>query len=968
MKLNDDTQLTLDYEKKPTRSESDLFKETIIVRGARVHNLKNVDLEIPRNKLTVITGLSGSGKSSLAFDTIFAEGQRRYVESLSAYARQFLNMMEKPDVDLVDGLSPAISIEQKTASRNPRSTVGTVTEIYDYLRLLYAKVGVPYCYNCGREVKKQTRDQIIEAILKMKKGARIQILAPVVRGRKGHYQELFEKLRKSGFVRVRIDGEIRELEEVDKVSRYQIHNIEVVIDRLELPEKADQRLIDSVEQALEIGEGVLIVVSGEGKKNSDVTYSQHLACLHCAISYDEPFPKAFSFNSPFGACPACEGLGVIREIDETLIIPDRAKTVNEGAIAPYDNPKADTWFYLQMKKILEMNGADFDTPIHKLPKKAYEMLMEGTGKTKHAFYYYSGNKKKNYNGTYKGVKGIIRHFFSDTSSEQIREWAEGFMSEKVCPSCLGGRLKKEALSYRIGDKNIHDAVHMSVQRCADFFDKYRIDPRIQKIGEPILKEINERLGFLLKVGLDYLTLDRSARTLSGGESQRIRLATQVGSQLVGVLYILDEPSIGLHQRDNEKLIQALTDLRDLGNTVIVVEHDRDTMEHADFLVDLGPGAGRLGGKIVAAGAPGDFARFDSVTAKYIRNEARIEVPSVRRDGNGKVLSLKNASGNNLKNVDLHIPLGKLVCVTGVSGSGKSSLINETFYRVLARHFYKAKDAPLPYKSIKGLDHIDKVIDIDQSPIGRTPRSNPATYTNLFSLIRDLYAGLPEAKVRGYKVGRFSFNVTGGRCEECQGAGLKKIEMNFLPDVYVPCETCEGKRYNRETLEIRYKGKSISEVLEMTVAEALDFFDAVPPIKRKIQTLHDVGLDYIHLGQQATTLSGGEAQRVKLAEELSKSSTGKTLYILDEPTTGLHFEDIKMLMNVLGQLVDKGNTVVIIEHNLDVIKCADWVIDIGPEGGDGGGNIVGEGTPEEIAKIKDSYTGKFLKQELRRFRN
>lgn len=968
MKLNDDTQLTLDYEKKPTRSESDLFKETIIVRGARVHNLKNVDLEIPRNKLTVITGLSGSGKSSLAFDTIFAEGQRRYVESLSAYARQFLNMMEKPDVDLVDGLSPAISIEQKTASRNPRSTVGTVTEIYDYLRLLYAKVGVPYCYNCGREVKKQTRDQIIEAILKMKKGARIQILAPVVRGRKGHYQELFEKLRKSGFVRVRIDGEIRELEEVDKVSRYQIHNIEVVIDRLELPEKADQRLIDSVEQALEIGEGVLIVVSGEGKKNSDVTYSQHLACLHCAISYDEPFPKAFSFNSPFGACPACEGLGVIREIDESLIIPDRAKTVNEGAIAPYDNPKADTWFYLQMKKILEMNGADFDTPIHKLPKKAYEMLMEGTGKTKHAFYYYSGNKKKNYNGTYKGVKGIIRHFFSDTSSEQIREWAEGFMSEKVCPSCLGGRLKKEALSYRIGDKNIHDAVHMSVQRCADFFGKYRIDPRIQKIGEPILKEINERLGFLLKVGLDYLTLDRSARTLSGGESQRIRLATQVGSQLVGVLYILDEPSIGLHQRDNEKLIQALTDLRDLGNTVIVVEHDRDTMEHADFLVDLGPGAGRLGGKIVAAGAPGDFARFDSVTAKYIRNEARIEVPSVRREGNGKVLTLKNASGNNLKNVDLHIPLGKLVCVTGVSGSGKSSLINETFYRVLARHFYKAKDAPLPYKSIKGLDHIDKVIDIDQSPIGRTPRSNPATYTNLFSLIRDLYAGLPEAKVRGYKVGRFSFNVTGGRCEECQGAGLKKIEMNFLPDVYVPCETCEGKRYNRETLEIRYKGKSISEVLEMTVAEALDFFDAVPPIKRKIQTLHDVGLDYIHLGQQATTLSGGEAQRVKLAEELSKSSTGKTLYILDEPTTGLHFEDIKMLMNVLGQLVDKGNTVVIIEHNLDVIKCADWVIDIGPEGGDGGGNIVGEGTPEEIAKIKDSYTGKFLKQELRRFRN
>jgi excinuclease ABC subunit A len=940
------------------------FKDTLIVRGARVHNLQNIDVDIPRNKLTVITGLSGSGKSSLAFDTIYAEGQRRYVESLSAYARQFLDMMEKPDVDLVDGLSPAISIEQKTSGRNPRSTVGTVTEIYDYLRLLYSKVATPYCYQCGREVKRQSRDQILDALNQLPKGSKQLLLAPLVRGRKGHYQELFEKLRKSGFVRVRVDGEILELENVQKVSRFKVHDIEVVVDRLVIDGAVTQRLIESVEKALDLGEGVIILQPAE-KKGTDIRYSVHLACLHCGISYEEPFPKLFSFNSPYGACPTCDGLGVIRDIDSDLLIPDTSLSIREGAIRLFEKTSLDNWFYLQIETVLKGLGYDFDTPVKKMSKKAIEVLLHGTGSTKYQFYYYSGKRKKNYTGRFKGLVGFIKGAEERSSSDSTQEWAEKFMSEKLCQTCNGGRLKKEPMSYRLGGKNIHEVTSLSIDEAAAFLKNFDIPNRLRKVGEPVLKEIQERLGFLLQVGLSYLTLERPARTLSGGESQRIRLATQIGAQLVGVMYILDEPSIGLHQRDNQKLIQALLNLRDLGNTVIIVEHDRETMEHADYLIDLGPGAGRLGGHVVAQGPFDEWSAKESLTAAYLQRVKEIEVPNERRPGNGKNIVLTGATGHNLHDVTLELPLGKLVCITGVSGSGKSTLINETLYPILARHFYDASVTPLPYRSIRGLDEIDKVIDIDQSPIGRTPRSNPATYTNLFTLIRDLFASLPESKVRGYKPGRFSFNVTGGRCEDCQGAGLRKIEMNFLPDVYVQCETCQGRRYNRETLEIHYRNRSISDVLEMTVAEALEFFDAVPAIKRKLQTLHDVGLDYIHLGQQATTLSGGEAQRVKLAEELSRSSAGKTLYILDEPTTGLHFEDIRMLMNVLGQLVDRGNTVVVIEHNLDVIKCADWVIDLGPEGGEAGGRIIAEGTPEDICNIRESHTGVFLKKELRR---
>lgn len=943
------------------QQQSGAFKDRIIVKGAKEHNLKNIDLELPRNKFVVITGVSGSGKSSLAFDTIYAEGQRRYIECLSAYARQFLNMMEKPDVEFIDGLSPTISIEQKTASRNPRSTVGTITEIYDYIRLLYAKIAVPYCYNCGKPVQKQTLDQISDSILRMPAGSKIQILAPVVRGRKGHYQDLFKQLRKSGYVRVRIDGEVHELESVDKISRYKIHNIEVVVDRLVVEPKAVQRLRESLDQALSIGEGMAIVNHVE--QNKDALYSKHLSCADCGIGYEEPFPKMFSFNSPFGACPKCDGLGFISEFDEDLVIPDRSLTFNEGAVVPFPKP-SKSWTYIQFEVVLKKFKTDFETPIQKMSATAVQALLHGTGRDRHDFHYFSGTRKRSYRGRFGGVIGMLRHRYENSTSNSVRTRTEEFINSIPCDACSGARLKPEVLSYRLGDSNIDAVSRMTIKEAFEFYDSLKLSDRDFIVAEQILKEIRERLGFLLNVNLEYLTLDRSAVTLSGGESQRIRLAAQIGTQLVGVLYVLDEPSIGLHQRDNQKLIRSLKTLRDLGNTILVVEHDKETIESADHVVDIGPGAGRLGGRIIASGTHTAIRRSrKSLTGKYLSGRESIEIPAIRRKGKGGHLLLRGASGNNLKNLSVKFPLGKLICVTGVSGSGKSSLINETLYRIISRKFYKAKKAPLPYNSLKFIEKIDKIIDIDQSPIGRTPRSNPATYTGLFTFIRDLYAALPDSKMRGYKIGRFSFNVPGGRCEDCQGAGIKKIEMNFLPDVYVHCETCNGKRYNRETLDVRYRGKNISEVLEMTVAEALTFFDAIPRIKRKLQTLHDVGLDYIHLGQQATTLSGGEAQRVKLAEELSKISTGNTLYILDEPTTGLHFHDIKMLLNVLSALVDKGNTVIVIEHNLDVVKTGDWVIDLGPEGGHEGGYVVAEGTPEKVAANPDSHTGHFLKQEL-----
>ncbi|MBI1807297.1 MAG: excinuclease ABC subunit UvrA [Ignavibacteria bacterium] len=946
-------------------------QDKLIVRGARVHNLKNIDVEMPRDKLIVITGLSGSGKSSLAFDTIYAEGQRRYVESLSAYARQFLGVMERPDVDYIEGLSPAISIEQKTVSHNPRSTVGTVTEIYDYLRLLFARVGTQHCYNCGRVVQKQSVDQIIDAVLGYRKDTKIHILAPVIRGRKGHYRELFEQIVKDGFLRVRADGEVKEITKGMQLDRYKVHNIEIVVDRLSVRSDMRPRIADSIETALQMGSGLVIVNDGK----SDQLFSQHLACLECGISYDEPAPNSFSFNSPYGSCPTCSGLGETKEFDVRLIIPDENLSINREGLAPLGKPR-ETWFWSQVKAVAAKYQIDLDEPIKKLPKSVIGILLYGAGDEKFQIpYTYSSGRVVLYKQRYSGLIEMLKHYFDETSSEGIRQWVESFMNVKPCPECKGGRLRKESLSVRLTDisrktsVNIFDVVRLSIKDAHDFFRLLKLNRRQLEIANQILKEITQRLSFLLNVGLDYLTLDRSARTLSGGEAQRIRLATQIGSQLVGVLYILDEPSIGLHQRDNLKLINSLKGLRDLGNTVIVVEHDKEMIHNADFVVDLGPGAGEQGGHVVAQGGPRELTMFGngngpaSSTALYLFGKKSIEIPSTRRSGNGKSLTLKGASGNNLKSVTLRIPLGRFVCITGVSGSGKSSLITETMYRILSRKFYRAKEVPLPYKSIDGLDQIDKVIDIDQSPIGRTPRSNPATYTGLFTFIRDLYAQLPEAKMRGYKVGRFSFNVKGGRCEECEGDGLRKIEMNFLPDVYVLCEVCKGKRYNRETLEILYKGKSISDVLEMTVEETVGFFSEIPRLQRKLQTLHDVGLGYIRLGQQATTISGGEAQRVKLSTELSKVGTGKTLYILDEPTTGLHFEDIRMLLSVLNKLVDKGNTVIVVEHNLDVIKTADWIVDLGPEGGDEGGEIIAEGTPEDVAKVGTSYTGQFLEKEL-----
>ena len=949
----------------------------LIVKGAREHNLKNIDVEIPRDKLVVITGLSGSGKSSLAFDTIYAEGQRRYVESLSAYARQFLGLMERPDVDYIEGLSPAISIEQKTVSHNPRSTVGTVTEIYDFLRLLFARVGIQFCVNCGTKVQKQSVDQIIDAILKLPSGTKIQILAPVVRGRKGHYRELFEQIVRDGFLRVRIDGSVKEISKGMKADRYKIHDIEIVVDRIAVKKESRSRIADSVEVALNFGSGVLIVNDG----TDDHLFSKQYSCPNCGTSYEEPAPNSFSFNTPYGSCPSCEGLGEKKEFDLSLILPDEKRSINQEGIAALGKPR-QTWFFSQVRAVLKRNGFDFDTPLKSLSKDARQELLYGTGKEKIEIEYsHGGGRPVIYKHRFSGVIGMMQNYYSETASPKIREWVEGFMSTTRCTVCNGGRLRKESLAIKLEDAasgkqvNIADVVALSLTDAREFFRTLRLNPRQTEIAKQILKEISQRIEFMVNVGLGYLTLDRAARTLSGGEAQRIRLATQIGSQLVGVLYILDEPSIGLHQRDNRKLIDSLKDLRDLGNTVLVVEHDKEMIEQADFVVDLGPGAGEHGGRVVAAGEPGKLKNKSeklsgkngengvSSTIEYLQGKKKIEVPAERRKGSGKFLTLAGAAGNNLKNVTVKIPLGKFVCVTGVSGSGKSSLVNETLFPILSKKFYKTKISTLPYLSLQGVGEIDKIIDIDQSPIGRTHRSNPATYTGMFTMIRDLFTQLPEAKIRGYKAGRFSFNVKGGRCESCEGDGVRKIEMNFLPDVYVVCDVCKGRRYNRETLEVHFKGKSIADVLEMTVEEALGFFSEMSRIRRKLQTLFDVGMGYIRLGQQATTLSGGEAQRVKLSTELSKVGTGKTLYILDEPTTGLHFEDVKMLLSVLDKLVDKGNTVIVIEHNLDVIKTADWIIDLGPEGGNEGGYIVEEGTPEEVSKNPKSFTGEYLVKEL-----
>jgi excinuclease ABC subunit A len=978
----------------------------IIVRGAREHNLKNIDVEIPRDKLVVITGLSGSGKSSLAFDTIYAEGQRRYVESLSAYARQFLDVMERPDVDYIEGLSPSISIEQKTVSHNPRSTVGTVTEIYDYLRLLFARVGTQYCYKCGSTVQKQTTDQIIESILKMPEGMKIQVLAPVVKGRKGHYRELFEEILRDGFIRVRADGQVREIEKGMQVDRYKVHNIEIVVDRLVVRKEAKSRIADSAEIGLKFGGGVIIVVADgpappssggsdlkprkqPAKKaavGTEILYSRHLSCPSCNISYEEPAPNSFSFNSPYGSCKTCDGLGEIRELDLSLILPDDSLSINREGIAPLGKPR-QTWVFSQLRAVGRTYGFDFDTPLKKLSKQARHVLLHGGGGEKFDIEYkFASGRTVTYKHRFGGVLEILKNYYSDTSSNNIREWVEAYMSSHVCPECKGGRLRKESLSVKLRnlstDKlvNIHDIVTLSIAEAEEFFRTIRFTERQMLIATQVLKEIHQRLEFLLNVGLDYLTLDRPARTLSGGEGQRIRLATQIGTQLVGVLYILDEPSIGLHQRDNIKLIASLKQLRDLGNTVVVVEHDKEMIENADHVVDLGPGAGEHGGHVVTAGRPDDLVlRNDSITtngngfepisytAHYLRGKREIPVPAKRRDGTGKALILEGASGNNLRDITVRIPLGRFIAITGVSGSGKSTLVTETLYPILSRKLYRSKLVPLPYRRLSGIEHIDKVIEIDQTPIGRTPRSNPATYTGLFTLVRDLFTQMPEAKIRGYKAGRFSFNVAGGRCEGCEGDGVKKIEMNFLPDVYVMCDVCKGKRYNRETLQVLYKGRSIADVLDMTVAEALEFFSEIPGLQRKLRTLYDVGLGYIRLGQQATTLSGGEAQRVKLSTELAKVGTGKTLYILDEPTTGLHFEDIRMLLDVLDRLADRGNTVMVIEHNIDVIKTADWVIDLGPGGGNAGGRIVAEGTPEQVIDSRESETAKFLAAELTRRR-
>lgn len=945
------------------KSTPDLGEQSEVeVYGARVHNLKNIDVSFPRNQLVVITGLSGSGKSSLAFDTIYAEGQRRYMETFSAYSRQFLGGMERPDVDKISGLSPVIAIEQKTTSKNPRSTVGTITEIYDFMRLLYARTADAYSYVTGKKMERMSEDQMLGSILQQFDGKAVNILAPVVKGRKGHYRELFEQIRKQGYLKVRVDGEIVDLTPKMQLDRYRIHDIEMVIDRLNITDRDSKRLYSSIQSALKIAKGIIKIADQD---NNEFFFSKYLMDPESGISYDEPQPNTFSFNSPYGACERCDGLGSIYEIDESSVIPDPKLSIMKGGLAPVGEYR-ETWIFQMLKALGKKKEFSLSDPIEKLPKEVLDIILHGSDELLTVPVQYNKWNVQNYQVTFDGIIKMLEEQ-SEKKTEDSSKDLDDFRVLKVCPLCHGARLKKESLHFKVGGKNIYELASMDISSLSLWFDdvESRLNERQSIIAKEILKEIRSRLGFLLDVGLNYLTLNRTAKTLSGGEAQRIRLATQIGSQLVNVLYILDEPSIGLHQRDNARLISALKNLRDIGNTVLVVEHDKDMILEADHVIDMGPAAGVHGGEVVAQGTPAEVKLAKTLTNAYLSGEKEIAIPAERRKGTGEQLTLRNATGNNLRNVTVSFPLGKLICVTGVSGSGKSSLIAETLYPILNKHFFRAKKTPMPHKAIEGLEHIDKVIEIDQTPIGRTPRSNPSTYTGVFSDIRNLFVGLPEAKIRGYKPGRFSFNVKGGRCETCQGAGMKIIEMNFLPDVQVPCEECNGRRYNRETLEVRYKGKSISDVLDMSIEEAVDFFEPIPSIHRKIKTLFDVGLGYIKLGQSSTTLSGGEAQRVKLATELSKKDTGKTFYILDEPTTGLHFEDINVLLGVLNRLVDHGNTILVIEHNLDVVKVADWVIDLGPEGGAGGGQVLFEGTPEGLIKSKKSFTGQFLKLEMGR---
>ena len=930
----------------------------IEVLGAREHNLKNIDVSIPRNQLVVITGISGSGKSSLAFDTIYAEGQRRYMESFSAYARSFLGNMERPDVDKINGLSPVISIEQKTTSKNPRSTVGTTTEIYDFMRLLFARASDAFSYLSGERMVKQSVDQIISTLMSQFSSSKVWFLAPLVKGRKGHYRELFVQIAKWGYTKVRVDGEVMDLIPKMQLDRFKVHDVEVVVDRLIVSDTERLRISQSLQTAMNIGKGQVFVLDESGKLHY---FSQTLMDPKTGLSYDEPAPNSFSFNSPYGACPCCNGLGVVEEITEESVIPDPSLSIIRGAIAPIGEYR-ELWIFKQLEVLLKPYSVGLSTPIAKFPREAVELMLYGTDEPVPV-------PSKKYVGTewstkYDGIINFLKRQ-QDNGSEKTQDWLKDFLEIKICPDCDGFRLKKESLHFKIDGKHIGELAQMDVSDLAEWFSNLeeRISDRQKQIATEVLKEIKKRIGFLTQIGLTYLTLDRPMKSLSGGESQRIRLATQIGTQLVGVLYIMDEPSIGLHQRDNEKLILALKDLRDLGNSVLVVEHDKDMMLESDYILDIGPGAGRHGGHVVGFGSPSEFLKLETPTAKYLNGALKIAAPTVRRTGNGNSIVLKGAHGNNLKNVNVEFPLGKFITVTGVSGSGKSTLIHDTLVLKLKQFFDRTKREPLPFKSITGLEFIDKVIEVDQSPIGRTPRSNPATYTNMYTDIRTLYCELPESKIRGYKAGRFSFNVKGGRCEGCEGAGRKKIEMEFLPDVFVECETCKGKRFNRETLEVRFKGKSISDVLDMTVEQALDFFEHQPRIFRRVQTLSEVGLGYITLGQHATTLSGGEAQRVKLAEELSKKDTGKTLYVLDEPTTGLHFQDVKLLLDVLQKLVDKGNTILVIEHNMDVIKVSDYIVDMGPEGGNAGGQLLISGTPEQVAKAKNSHTGRFLKKEL-----